>query len=137
MTQNNQKILDTSFLDKKPVGHITFYFGQRIPENYMPCHGQILNVITNPEYADLYRAIGNTYGGTDNTNFRLPTFFIANLANNRKFNTAIIKYTHSSVNFTANNSVSLIQKNQLISANCECGAKSINSNMHSNWCPKG
>lgn len=51
------------------VGEIRIVAFRRIPENWMQCNGQILNV---PDYAPLYSLIGNTYGGTENTTFALP-----------------------------------------------------------------
>lgn len=134
MNQTDVKKLNTSFLDKKPIGHITFYYGQEVPENYMICHGQILNVVTNPEYDALYKAIGNIYGGTDNTNFRLPTF---NLKGNRKINSAIIKYTYFTPKTQCNNNLNLVQNIDLEFSKCECGSEAVNSLSHSDWCPKG
>jgi microcystin-dependent protein len=36
------------------------------------CFGQTLNAVTNPIYQPLFNAIGNQYGGSDNTNFVIP-----------------------------------------------------------------
>ena len=46
--------------------------GSVAPTGWLLCHGQALNAISNPEYADLYNAIGITYGGTGITNFNVP-----------------------------------------------------------------
>lgn len=41
-----------------------------LAKNWLPCDGRILPV--NAYYADLYRVIGNTYGGDQDKTFRLP-----------------------------------------------------------------
>lgn len=55
-----------------PVGIIDDYAGATAPTGWLLCHGQILNASSNPEYQELYDAIGNTYGGIDNTDFVVP-----------------------------------------------------------------
>lgn len=56
-----------------PKGTISPYAGSSAPTgNWLLCAGQTLNAVTNPEYAALFSVIGTTYGGTANTNFRLP-----------------------------------------------------------------
>ena len=133
MSQLNTKKVNTSFLDKNPIGHITFYFGQEVPENYMICHGQTLNAVTNTKYEALYKVIGNTYGGTDNTNFKLPNF---NLKGNRKINSAIIKYRHTPLKSNNNNCSNLVKNVYEAFLKCECGSESANTPGHSSWCPK-
>lgn len=55
-----------------PVGTVLTYAGSSAPTGYLLCHGQTLNAVTNPEYSALYSVIQNTYGGTNNTNFKVP-----------------------------------------------------------------
>lgn len=42
--------------------------------DYLECDGSVLNAVVNPEYQPLYDAIGNTFGGTNNTDFELPDY---------------------------------------------------------------
>lgn len=55
-----------------PVGSILDYAGTTAPTGWLLCYGQTLDASTNTEYADLYAVIGNTYGGSDNTDFVVP-----------------------------------------------------------------
>lgn len=55
-------------------GVIQMYAGATPPTGWLVCNGQSLSTSTNPEYANLYNAIGVTYGGTGPTNFQLPSF---------------------------------------------------------------
>ena len=56
-----------------PKGTISAFAGSSMPSgNWLICAGQALNAVSNPEYSALYDVIGTTYGGTANTNFKLP-----------------------------------------------------------------
>lgn len=55
-----------------PVGTIVNAPGSVAPPGTLLCFGQTLNAVTTPIYQPLYNIIGNTYGGTDNTNFVVP-----------------------------------------------------------------
>jgi microcystin-dependent protein len=55
-----------------PIGTIIDVAGTVAPTGTLLCYGQTLNASTNPIYQPLYNIIGNTYGGTNNTNFVLP-----------------------------------------------------------------
>jgi microcystin-dependent protein len=39
---------------------------------YIPCDGRTLNAVTYKAYQDLFDVIGNLYGGTNNSNFKVP-----------------------------------------------------------------
>ncbi len=65
---NNQGSLDLL----TPVGSILDFAGTTAPTGWLFCFGQALNSTANPEYADLYAVIGNTFGGTNNTDFVVP-----------------------------------------------------------------
>lgn len=57
-------------------GVILMYAGSTLPgatDEWLFCHGQTLNSVTNPQYAALFNAIGTTYGGTGASNFQLPS----------------------------------------------------------------
>jgi len=54
------------------VGTIVDAPGGVAPVGTLLAFGQTLNAVTNPQYQPLYNIIGNTYGGTDNTNFVVP-----------------------------------------------------------------
>lgn len=45
---------------------------QGLQNYYVLCDGTAYNANTGKKYKNLFRAIGNTYGGTDNTNFKVP-----------------------------------------------------------------
>ena len=55
-----------------PAGVIMSYAGSSAPTGWLFAYGQTLNAVTNPQYQPLFNAIGNTYGGTNNTNFVVP-----------------------------------------------------------------
>ena len=50
------------------------YGGAATPAGWLLCDGSAYNSVTNTQYADLYSAIGNTYGGSDGTDFQVPNF---------------------------------------------------------------
>ena len=55
------------------IGSVQAFTSNTIPTGWLLCEGDTAyNSISTPAYADLYAVIGNTYGGTDATNFRLP-----------------------------------------------------------------
>ena len=65
--------VDVGYYAGTPLGAILAYPSANPPSAaFKLCNGQELNSTTNPEYADLYLLIANTYGGTNNTNFKLP-----------------------------------------------------------------
>lgn len=51
------------------VGEIRVFAGLRIPQNWLACNGQELNVSA---YQALYALIGQTYGGNGSSTFNLP-----------------------------------------------------------------
>lgn len=55
-----------------PVGTIHDYAGTTAPDGYLLCYGQALDADANPQYQALYDVIGNTFGGTNNTDFIVP-----------------------------------------------------------------
>lgn len=55
-----------------PVGSILDYAGTAAPTGWLLCYGQALDASATPAYQDLYDVIGNTFGGTNNTNFVVP-----------------------------------------------------------------
>lgn len=55
-----------------PTGTILDFAGAAAPDGFLLCFGQTLNAVTNPEYQDLYDIIGNTFGGSSNTDFVVP-----------------------------------------------------------------
>jgi microcystin-dependent protein len=52
-----------------PAGVIFPYGGTSAPSGYLLCYGQSL---VRADYADLFTAIGTTYGAADGTHFNLP-----------------------------------------------------------------
>ena len=64
---------DVGYYAGTPLGAILAYPSAIPPSaSFLLCNGQTLNSTTNPAYADLYLLISNTYGGTNNTDFKLP-----------------------------------------------------------------
>ncbi len=57
-----------------PVGTIVAFAGpaSAIPDGWLLCDGTTLNSSTNLEYSQLFNVIGITWGGTANTDFRVP-----------------------------------------------------------------
>ena len=45
-----------------------------ISAGLIPCDGRVLNAVTYAAYQKLFDVIGNIYGGTNNTNFKVPDF---------------------------------------------------------------
>lgn len=55
-----------------PVGSILDYAGASAPAGWLLCYGQVLDASADTEYQALFDIIGNTFGGTDNTDFVIP-----------------------------------------------------------------
>jgi microcystin-dependent protein len=55
-----------------PAGTVNPYAGSSAPPGWLFCYGQTLDSTTNPEYADLFTAIGTTYGGSGASSFIVP-----------------------------------------------------------------
>lgn len=55
-----------------PVGSVLDFAGTSAPTGWLLCYGQTLDADSNPEYQDLYDVIGNTFGGSDNSDFVVP-----------------------------------------------------------------
>jgi len=55
-----------------PSGTILDYAGASTPTGYVLCDGAAYNSATDTSFAALYTAIGNTYGGSNSTDFRVP-----------------------------------------------------------------
>jgi len=51
------------------IGEIRLFAGNYAPDNWLPCDGQIVEIVN---YQGLYKHIGTTYGGDGRTNFQLP-----------------------------------------------------------------
>ena len=54
------------------IGSVVPHAGPTAPVGYLLCYGQTLDAVANPQYLALFNIIGNTYGGTDSSNFVLP-----------------------------------------------------------------
>jgi microcystin-dependent protein len=57
-----------------PVGTVVAFAGPstNIPAGWLLCDGAVLNATTNPQYAQLFAAIGTAWGGTGVTSFNIP-----------------------------------------------------------------
>lgn len=58
--------------DLTPVGMVVDFAGSSAPSGWLFCYGQTLNAQVDTEYQTLYDVIGNTYGGTSNSDFVVP-----------------------------------------------------------------
>jgi microcystin-dependent protein len=54
-----------------PIGVVWQYAGTSAPSGFLFCYGQSL---VRTDYADLFTAIGTTYGAADGTHFSLPDY---------------------------------------------------------------
>lgn len=62
--------------DTFPIGAYAFIAGEQTPTNWLRCDGQ---AVSRTEYADLFNAIGTTYGAGDgSTTFNLPNVNLEN-----------------------------------------------------------
>jgi len=57
-----------------PAGMIIQYTGSTAPTGWLLCDGTAYNASTNPIYQELFNVIGNQFGGTDNTDFKVPDY---------------------------------------------------------------
>jgi microcystin-dependent protein len=55
-----------------PVGAIIMWSSATAPTGWVLCDGSTLNSTSSPQYSNLYSVISNTYGGIDNTDFKVP-----------------------------------------------------------------
>lgn len=55
-----------------PVGSVLDFAGTSAPTGWLLCYGQALDASATPAYQDLFDVIGNTFGGTNNTDFVVP-----------------------------------------------------------------
>lgn len=56
-------------IDGNPLGTILSFAGPNPPTGYLPCDGR---EVSKDDYPDLFAAIGTSWGGDGNPNFRLP-----------------------------------------------------------------
>jgi len=57
-----------------PVGMIIQYTGATAPSGWLLCNGAAYNASTNQIYQELFNVIGNQFGGTNNTDFKVPDY---------------------------------------------------------------
>lgn len=57
-----------------PAGMVIQYTGTSAPTGWLLCQGATLNAVANPIYQPLYNVIGIQFGGTNNTDFKLPDY---------------------------------------------------------------
>jgi microcystin-dependent protein len=57
-----------------PAGMVIQYTGTTAPTGWLLCNGATYNATLNPIYQSLYNVIGNQFGGTNNTNFKVPDY---------------------------------------------------------------
>lgn len=55
-----------------PSGMIAPFAGSSAPAGWLLCDGTAYNSVSSPEYAKLYSAIENNWGGSDGTDFKVP-----------------------------------------------------------------
>jgi microcystin-dependent protein len=60
-----------------PAGMVVVYTSSTAPTGWLLCNGTAYNASTstgNPIYQELYNVIGNQFGGTNNTDFKVPDY---------------------------------------------------------------
>ena len=73
--QVNGEVVDNIMLyrpirvDGNPFGTVLSFAGPNPPTGYLPCDGR---EVSKDDYPDLFAAIGTSWGGDGNPNFRLP-----------------------------------------------------------------
>jgi len=55
-----------------PIGGVLMWTTDTAPTGWVLCDGSAYDSVTNTEYATLYTLIGNTFGGSDGTDFQVP-----------------------------------------------------------------
>ena len=55
-----------------PAGLIAPFGMSNAPQGWLVCDGNTLNSVANPEYADLFAAIGTAWGGSGANDFKVP-----------------------------------------------------------------
>lgn len=59
----------STFAQDAMIGEIRIYSGQRVPNGWLKCEGQLLKILA---YQPLYSIIGTKFGGDGKTTFALP-----------------------------------------------------------------
>lgn len=59
----------------KVVGEVYIYAGTTAPDDSLECTGATLDSVASTEYADLFTAIGTTWGGTGADDFDIPDMY--------------------------------------------------------------
>jgi len=57
-----------------PVGMVVQWVSATAPTGWLLCNGNAYNASANKTYQELYNVIGNQFGGTNNTNFKVPDY---------------------------------------------------------------
>jgi len=143
----------TSSLNILPAGMIMAWVSSNPPTGWLICNGNEYNAQTEPKYQALYNIIFNTFGGTNNTNFKVPNYqgaFLRGTGNQSKtYNSTTITYagpavdntgqshatqTHShgitgSVSFGASNTITGTGMTALSTNNYNGTSNSLNSSL--------
>ena len=67
-------VIGTAAVEGIPSGSIVDYGGASEPSGWVFCDGSAFNGTSDATFADLFSAIGNTFGGSDITDFQVPDF---------------------------------------------------------------
>ena len=62
----------TEGYDSSPIGMIAPFAMSSVPDEWLACNGATYNSTSNPEFADLYAAIGTIWGGSGASSFKVP-----------------------------------------------------------------
>lgn len=65
----NREFIPTAF---SPIGSGCEWYTDTAPTDYLLQDGSAYDASANPQYQALYDVIGNTFGGSDNTDFQVP-----------------------------------------------------------------
>jgi len=67
-------VIGTATVAGIPSGSVIDYGGASEPSGWVFCDGSAFNGTSDTSFADLFSAIGNTFGGSDITDFQVPDF---------------------------------------------------------------
>ena len=57
-----------------PAGMVVQWVTSTAPTGWLLCNGSTYNASSDPIYQELFNVIGNQFGGTNNTNFKVPDY---------------------------------------------------------------
>ena len=91
------------------IGEVRMFTGTTLPNGWLFCDGTVLDAVTYPIYERLYNVIGINYGGTDNTNFKIPDLSQKTPIGSTSVNELYVNYQGTNVQSSGNKTISINQ----------------------------